>query len=613
MSTSRYPDDLKTTIEDFLKLDVDAIVKNCDKHGLKSIFTTLSDEAKIAIEQEELSKGKALWLLSDTCSMMLNPKSKNEPFSPFMIMGGKRSAILDDFTSDDLIFFSEVVESIKDYRIQARVSDILWTANKPKKIDHAFIAIDNYMKYPLDSEKFLHDGAESWLRAIVLAKSISKAGLDRLIQIRDLLYEELMVSKQEDGYYVIKLSKLLSEIGFDHERSDKVANRLEEMAREHFDKKNWNSAKNFFEEAIEWYKSIDDIKVVRLQNDVAQTWIEEAQARMIDNNYLAAGIFFDNAIKTYRCIPREYRDAYDIKTKLHETHLRMNEANQLSIGNMHQIETPTVDISKSIESSIAYMKDKSYPDVLFHFAHVVAPEKYARVSKSAEETMSASPIRFLASSVSLTSDGRVVTRAAGLNPMDTNSPEREEFLFSEMMMHFSIGVGLSVESRIIPALKQLLQEHRITEKMLFKLCKSSAIVSVGREAFWAKGLYFGFEGDYLAAIHVLSPQLEHFVRMALKNNSVKTSTIDTHGIETENGLSTLLDKPESKEIFDEDLLFEMKALMTSPHGPNLRNEIAHGLIESEKSSSQYAIYLWWRMLRLMLDAVCVKIDDEKKI
>ena len=612
MPTDCYPEDLTITIDDFRCIDLQAIAKEHDKHGLKSIFTVLADSAKAAMERKELAQGKVLWLLSDACSMMLNPKRKNEPFSPFMIMGGKRSAMLDDFTSDDLAFFSEVVESIEDYRIQARVADILWTANKPKKIDHVIIAIDNYMKYSLDSKSFLRDGSELWLRAIILAKSIGKTGIDRLIKIRDLLYEELMVAKQEDSYYALKLSELLREIGFDHEKSNEVASHLEEIAREYFNKKNWSSAKNFFEEAIEWYRSINNAKVIQLRHDIAQTWIEEAEARMTDNNYIAAGIFFDNAIKAYRCIPREYRHVYDIETKLHKTHLRMNEANQLSIGDMHRFETPTVDISKSIESAIKYMKDKSYPDVLLYFAYVVAPEKYSRVSKSAEETMSASPLRFLASSVSLTSDGRVASRSPGLDPMDTSSSAREESLFSEMMMHFSIGVGLSVQSRILPALQQLLQEHRITEEMIMELCKSSAIIPVDREIFWAKGLYFGFEGDYLTAIHLLSPQLEHFVRMALKDNGVKTSTIDAQGIETENGLSKLLDKPEAKEIFDEDILFEMKALMTSPHGPNLRNEIAHGLITAEEGLSQYAKYLWWRMLRLMLDAVFIERKEKKE-
>lgn len=611
MSTERYPSDLKITSDDFRCIDLKEIISGRDRYGLKSIYSPLADAAKNAMEREEPAKGKTLWLLSDACSMMMNSRSKNDPFSPFWQMEGKRSAILDDFTSDDLAFFAEIVDLVEDYRIKARIADILWTANKPKNIGHVQIAIESYLEYPIGWDSLIRDGNDAWARAIFLAKSIGKTGFGQLAYIRETLYEALKNASREETFYPLKLSKLLGEAGMEVAKSTEIANLMEEIAVGLSESRNWMASRSYSEAAIDWFESLgESSKVAKLRNDIASAWNEEAESKFAEANYLAAGVFFDNAIKAHRAIPREHREVFDTETKLHKIHLRMNEANRLSVGNMHRIKTPAVDVSKSIEAAINHVKARKYPDVLHYFAYIAQPEEYSRLKKSAEETMDASVIRHLAPSISLATDGRVIGKSPALNPLDTDDAANEEALYNEMMMHFSIGVGLSVHSLILPALQQLLLEHRVTEEMLLEQCRSSVIVPIGREKLWAKGLYFGFEGDYATAIHLLSPQLEHFVRLALKENGVRTSTIDASGIETENGLSTLLDRPEAKKIFVEDLLFEIKTLMASPLGPNLRNVIAHGLMDEDAAESPHAVYLWWRMLRMMLDAIFVEIKDE---
>ena len=69
------------------------------------------------------------------------------------------------------------------------------------------------------------------------------------------------------------------------------------------------------------------------------------------------------------------------------------------------------------------------------------------------------------------------------------------------------------------------------------------------------------------------------MRWHLKAAGIKTTNLDSDGIENENGLSTLMDLPEVTQIFGEDISFELKALFCDPFGPNLRNELAHGLLD----------------------------------
>ena len=93
------------------------------------------------------------------------------------------------------------------------------------------------------------------------------------------------------------------------------------------------------------------------------------------------------------------------------------------------------------------------------------------------------------------------------------------------------------------------------------------------------------------------------VRYHLKMNQVTTTSLDRDGIENENGLSTLVDLPEVKKIFGDDIPFELKALFCSPLGANLRNEVAHGLIEEAKCYSTHSVYAWWFGLKLAFNTL----------
>jgi hypothetical protein len=116
-----------------------------------------------------------------------------------------------------------------------------------------------------------------------------------------------------------------------------------------------------------------------------------------------------------------------------------------------------------------------------------------------------------------------------------------------------------------------------------------------------KALFAGFEYDFATAIHLLAPQIENVVRSRLKDAGVKTTTLAQNGIETENGLSTLVVAPEAERVLGPDLSFEIRALYCDAFGPNLRNEIAHGMVSDDGSQSFNVVYAWWLGFRLVFN------------
>ncbi len=169
-----------------------------------------------------------------------------------------------------------------------------------------------------------------------------------------------------------------------------------------------------------------------------------------------------------------------------------------------------------------------------------------------------------------------------------------------MIQNFQLNMQFMVQGSIVPALNQILMDFRVTRSYLIQLCELSPIVPKGREYLLASALWSGFEHDFRNSIHLLAPQVEHIVRVFLKNNGVHTTTIDKSGIENENGLSTLLKHEQAEEILGEDLLFELKAVFTESIGANLRNDVAHGLLDDQSSGSQVSVYAWWMILRLVI-------------
>ncbi len=61
--------------------------------------------------------------------------------------------------------------------------------------------------------------------------------------------------------------------------------------------------------------------------------------------------------------------------------------------------------------------------------------------------------------------------------------------------------------------------------------------------------------------------------------------------------------PEAEKVFGVDLRFELKAVFTDSIGPNLRNEVAHGLLTDNAAFGTTPVYAWWMLLRWVVHSV----------
>jgi hypothetical protein len=600
----RYPEQAVATIESLRNSGWREALAADEREGYSSMWQSLSTAARTAIENGLFSEGKGLWLLADACSMMLTPSSLNEPFKPFMVMNGKRSSLPIDFQRPDVDLFAAFAEEVDDPWLQARLADLVWLLIEPRNPKYALLAIDAYRRLPLDSNTWIRGSRECWQRAISLTRMLKTGAGDRLKEIEAAVVAGFESSRQEDGYLALWLSDMLANHRLGREHRLGIAAKLEAMARTFDVDGDLHRARDYFDAASRWFQLTGNIvKAAEMTACLAEGWVKEAVARLSSEqpSNMVAASFYENAIQTYRNIPRSERSTHRVDERIAELRKHLSDAGAKSLDEMGRITSPTMDISEIVETAINSVKGKPTRDALAVFANIYRGARAQKIREFSEKMLREHPLQALFAATHMSRDGRVIAKRPGIGFGDTNSEEYQATLWAEMVKHYGMELGLIVQGEIWPSLEILRLEHRLREEDFIAIANGSPIVPTDRKRLMGRALFAGYDNDFVGALHILVPQIEHMVRWHLKGIGVKTTTLDKDGIENENGLSTLMGIPEATQIFGDDLAFELKALFCDAFGPNLRNELAHGLLTDEECQSTYAIYAWWFGVKIVFN------------
>ena len=601
MSNERYPQNLAVSLQDFEASGWKEAIAQASREGYSAMWQALSAAARSAIEQERVEHGKVLWLLADVCSMMLSPSSPNEPFKPFAVFHDRRSVIPDDLLDTDITFFSEIVDAVDDIWLKARLSDLLWFKVKPRDPAFALKAIDAYRCLPLDTDAWVHGGRECWPRAISLARMLKGGAGDRLQQMEASIFTAFNAAKRDDGFLGLWLADLLKSNGLGRAHRANVARKLEALAREFDGEGDLHRAREYFSAAAEWHKVIpDEAKAAEMTVAVAEGWVKEAVVRIASESpsHMVAASFYENAIQTYRTVPKAERSTHRVDERIAELRSHLNDSGERALGEMGLIQTPGIDITQLVENARKSVTGKSAQHALLAFANLHRGANTEELRDNALVRMRQHPLQSLFAATVMSRDGRVIAKRPAMSLGAELTADDEIAIRAEMIRDYGILVSIVVQADIWPALEVLLLEHRLREVDFVALARNSPIVPKERAGLFGKALFAGYERDFVTALHLLIPQIEHLVRVHLKQAGAKTTNIDKDGIQNENGMSTLLELPEAVQVFGKDLAFELNSLFCDAFGPNLRNELAHGLLDEDGCNSPFAIYAWWLALRL---------------
>lgn len=573
--------------------------------SVNGIFSELSNEKQLSLVEisSNLNKAsnceiepelkKSLLILANICSPILNLESRNDPFQPVPPWGNKGSFLPIDLANEEILYLSSIVDEDLPPILKARIADILWTYSKPKNKKHSEIAIENYILIDVYNDFFEPDIYVFWERATILAKQTRNSSFIKKIKLK--LLNEIDYPSTNLDFHLLKIIEIFDNTDLDKELNHELAEKLLEKQKEFNHEQQFHIAEQYLELAAKLFKKSgnaeDSYKSLALLSQATENHGDYRK----NESAMVANSFYKLALQRYREIPNSYRNTLQIDQKLDTVQDKITQSGLLITDELQLISTKQMNISELQEQSINHVKDKQTAfESLLYFSGVSSCN-FESIWKSTENNINNSPISSLFGATSVSLDGRKIS---SIPPLDGKN--RDDVILKNAIKNFGIHMHLVIEGCILPALKQIQQEHLFPKEFLIQLCKFSSIVPEKREILVANALYQGFEEDFRSAIHLLAPQVENMIRQLLKRNGLVTTHTDQNGIENEMGLSSLVSIDGAREILGDDLWFELQAVFTDSLSANLRNEVGHGLLDDDTSNSLYSVYAWWMVLRLVV-------------
>lgn len=598
MNDYEFPSEIELTKADFDITKLQNVIDTIQEKKLYNYYEKFSEITKKYFKEEDKKQAKIFWLLADACSLCLTCKYVDTPFAPMVVLLSKRSADIEDFTEKDIRFFSEIVETIDDLYLQSRLSDIIWSTDYIKHNKFAHLAVMSYIKIPIEKNNWNLNGERFIKRAIQISRSLKGKGKNYLDEIENKIILAFNDSKSSDNIFPLQLSNLMLELKFDSKKSFRIASKLEEIALSNNSFNNLYISIEYFEAASNWF--------LRSNNENQAYKLLQKQASIIENqsqnSNLGAFFNYQKALSILRKIPRKVRKSLNINQSIQRLEMKIEDSETQALDEMQTFTTPEVDVSEFVLQSKAIVSGKNKEDVLKIFSKIFPIMNIDEMGQLAINNIKKYPFTSLCLGTYFNSEGRMVSKSEGIDlkkPIEVSHPKVQD----SIMTNHQILVQSIVISCLTPALQVIHIEHKFSENDFYILVKNSSLVPIDRQALFAQGLYAGYEYDYVSSLNILVPQLENLVRFHLKNKGEKTFIRDDEGIAIEMGLSSLVELDGMKDFFGKNLTFEIKALFCDPRGPNLRNLIAHGLLNYQSFYSIYSMYAWWFILKL----VCITV------
>ncbi|MBU1935098.1 DUF4209 domain-containing protein, partial [Patescibacteria group bacterium] len=438
------------------------------------------------------------------------------------------------------------------------------------------------------AEEILKVGKEKIFALERIRRSISLARIIRYKKQNDafMKIQSFVEDLDLENIIFIRIIEMLLQNNFHPNK--KFLEKAKKKYEKYIEDKDYVTAERYCELIVDWYRLLKDDDFKRsAQIDLANILILRAEQNVESGNYIAATLFLKEAILAFNNIEGTEIEREKLRKKL------LNYQSKLS-NNLSSVEI-SINLEDYANRAKARIMGKSKEDAIIELAFIDGIPNKEYIRKQTERTQS--PLLTFISREIINENGRTI--ATNSPSINTSEEEKEKSLEEDMFSYVSnYERGVRVEGIIKPSLYQLNFEHNIYETDLDFIVKDNPFIPKDRRLLFRRGLYAGFKSDYVISTHILGLQIENSIRYVLNNEGVITTSLNTEGIQEEIDLNRLLDFKELIPIFGEDLIFDLKGLLISRFGDNLRNRIAHGLLSSNNFFSQSVIYLWWLMLKI---------------
>lgn len=528
-------------------------------------------------------------ILGDLFDFHFTPRDVGRPFRPILIEDGRRSMIPDDLSEHQLDRLAASFPEVHDHEYRARVGDVLWLRRRDAAAAREAVTCYIESGQRLEGPDHWVPAMERYERAVRLARQIEPKGELPGRVLAHLEQRVLHYQGQDPLYFTLKAVELLEEFRYgDFSVLAEITGKIAASA----------SASGGLDRARSHYAV--QAKLLRRAGRapesedamcaLAETFVTEAEAQERAGSFMGAHHFWQKAVQAFS-------DRPSLRSRIPELRARLAAAGRKTLGEMKTASTGEIDISANVKASQDLLRGLAWDDAFFRFAVMTPLIDVEKLREATIERMREFPLASLIQGDVFDYAGRKIAVRPAIGSGDAKQEERaiEGFMNEQARVHRHF----TVHAVLAPAIRMMRDEHVIDEDAIELAIKDSALVPDGHLSLFVKGVRAGFQFDFSMALHLLVPQVENGLRHVLEQSGVVPRNIDTDGVEDVWLLGRILDHEKLREILDEDMLYELRTLMAGRLGPNLRNSIAHGLLNESALNGEMSFYLWWVIVRLI--------------
>ena len=526
-------------------------------------------------------------LLKNIASLGRRTHNSGIEFHPMWeLADGRRSFSIEDITDDDYEILKSLDFQKLPLTLRALVADILWTEKKDFSISQ--IASEAYWEL---FQLWYNEGDNiGTLDMIRRAVNISVQTKQQPLYSKICSWLNGFLSHGDvngDVFFTLRIMELFAEIK-DYDVSLFLPT-LDSIISSNYD----NIAKT--EQAYELktqclYKLKKNQDATSNNLSLAKYYVEFAEKTLekdIQSNMRAVSIF-QKAIMLYRNNGEPQQ--------AEKVHKRLVEVQKEIPRNMVPLSVE-LDLKGAIDCIKVNMEGLTFEESILRFTRMISFERQEEIKSRVITEQREHPLSHLWQTNIINSQGQTVFV---LPPLDIQNPEKDQKLL-ELHMHQNALEKQKMVGDIWVAniLAIIREKFPFDDSMTEFLVKDNPIIPKGRERIFQSAINMFLRGEYFEAMHILAPQTENLFRNIAKDVGGLTVTLGNDGSSMEKVLGSIFNLQELLDCYDNDILFTFKGLLSEQAGANIRNEIAHGIIEEAACSSGACLYFGAAVIKLL--------------
>jgi len=553
---------------------------------------------------------RGVWVEMIAFQLMEPSKTPQQPwnsvFAPMASMrtqNGEDRYIPDIKSADESVIFhwAERSRETTNPIICARYADLVWefgplVTKSKREIEFARRCIDAYLR-AVETEYYVNNVQASTFLGRALSLSISINDPTLISRSKDAAFElHSRIGRFGKGsMWWVLFDTLYDEhvVGLTDTERATIIDGLEDVLKNASDRTQpdlfdpW-AAQGAAERLERHYRKIQKLDEVRRVTETAGLSFEQAAH---DAEPLLAVAWLQPVYEKYRDL--------GMQVAVNRVHLALEAKSKAAPASMKRLEVP-IDIKPDeVVQSIETLTDGGLTKALLKVAVGFIPKAndlrgFNERMKDVAPLTSRIPMRIF--------EGDFASAVVGSQDDDPDG-----------RLINQIGREISFNAPFLAmAFNRINERYQMTSGQLMELLASSPCFDDDRKGLLAEGIAAALSNDHVKAIHVLIPQIEHMLRMLAGQIGIpKTTAGSKKGTMQARTLGDILSDPVLKDTLDEDIRLYLVALLVDQRGLNLRNRVAHGLLEFNQLDHSFSNRVLHVLLTLRLISVEIRETTQR--